>query len=249
MHALFPFGVVAGQDALLPPPAPAPELPALLVTPPAPALPIAPDEPPVPKPAAPPALTPPLALPPAAEPPRPVTPPLPVPPARPAAPPLPGLVPLAPATEAPPELGFPAVELSPALLVSPALPCAPAPANASAPALAEKSSSELREPQPATRLEKPPKNTAPLTISRFIGISVSLLGRGAKLHGEPSTHRLRRQASAISRAMITTYCGAPPGRQSPVTALQVAPAAQSTAEAHGKAHFWNCTLQRAKPQD
>ena len=39
------------------------------------------------------------------------------------------------------------------------------------------------------------------------------------------------------------------GKQSPVIGLQVAPAAQSTAPAQGKAHFWNCTLQRASPQE
>jgi len=31
--------------------------------------------------------------------------------------------------------------------------------------------------------------------------------------------------------------------------LHEAPAAQSTALAQGNAHFWNCTLQRAKPHE
>ncbi|HYQ27347.1 MAG TPA: hypothetical protein VER04_09005 [Polyangiaceae bacterium] len=43
------------------------------------------------------------------------------------------------------------------------------------------------------------------------------------------------------------YCGAAPGKHKPVTVLQAAPAAQSTGPAQGKAHFWNCTLQRASP--
>jgi hypothetical protein len=107
-------------------------------------------------------------------------------------------------------------------------------------------SSELREPQPVTALETPLKSRAPVSISRFID-SPSTPTRGAKSNTKRQVpHSTVWQAR---RFCVALYCGATPGRQSPVIVLQAAPAAQSTALAHGKAHFWNWTLQRASPHD
>jgi hypothetical protein len=103
--------------------------------------------------------------------------------------------------------------------------------------LGKYTSSELREPQPVTKLETRPNSRAPPKISRFIRFSVVPVRGTQALTKNRVPHCHGRQASAFLRCVSVRYCAGTPGKQRPVIVLQLAPAAQSTALAQGKAHF------------
>jgi hypothetical protein len=211
LQVLLFCGVTAGHEALFPPPAPeeppvgeppveeppveAPPLEEPPVGAPAPGLPPElPLEPPWAAPAAPPAFAPPCWAPPLPVPPSEVIPPWPTPPAT--------EIPPAPANPVSPPMGMPPpVEMPPPTFTEPPKP---APSTGESPAVApgRYESSELREPQPVTRLEKRPKSRAPLTISRFIDSPWSPSSGEQSSHEEASTPLLRPAGKPIRCALL-----------------------------------------------